>query len=105
MSKASNNVSDTACTHLRGRGGPTARHQSKVRDQRLTRSNFFHSSPNLSSAKMGKDGKKKPFIDKKRAVTYALMARPGDEEEEGGNAEEQGAQVWSRTDKVSELVS
>ena len=45
-------------------------------------------------------GRKKAFIDKKNAVTYALMARP-EGEEDGDDAVDpaaRGAQVWMRKD-------
>ena len=63
---------------------------------------------------MGKSGTKKKFIDKKNAVTYSLMARPGAEDDSvggggGGSSMDgasgsgpdphEGAQVWLRTDK------
>ena len=82
------------------------------------------SARHARSATMGKHGtnNKKPFINKKSAVTYALMARPGDNEEGaapnpgdsaagsgtrgaggaggkgGGGGGEGPVQMWMRTD-------
>ena len=41
--------------------------------------------------------RKKAFIDKKNAVTYALMARPEAEEGDDSNPE-RGTQMWMRKD-------
>jgi protein LTV1 len=42
---------------------------------------------------MGKSGTKKKFIDKKNAVTYALMARPGADDEGGGGGPSNGSML------------